>query len=99
MPRIVIMTLIAAGLLAGCTDTQVAKLKTIATAACKVDAVAQPIAVTVGTDLANLSGYADEAALAAAIDTRAHAAIQAACASIGGTVAGEVTTSTSTATD
>ncbi|MFD2235455.1 hypothetical protein [Phaeospirillum tilakii] len=99
MPRIIIMTLIAAGLLAGCTDAQVAKLKTVATAACKVDAVAQPIAVTVGTDIANLSGYADEAALAAAIDARAHTAIQQACASLGGTVAGEVTTSTAAATD
>lgn len=65
--------------LAGCTKDQL-------TTACVVDGVVQPIVVAVGVGVAPYTGpgNAELATQAAVSDSKAHAAVQGACAAMGG---------------
>ena len=82
--------LLASSLLAACAPNGALTPEATNTlkAFCVVDGVAQPIAVAVGGAVATVVGFGPEAALAAGIDNQAaHPAVQAACASLGGSPA------------
>jgi hypothetical protein len=81
MNRILFASLLA---LAGCTAAQDAQVATVSTALCKVDGVAQPIAVALAAPVTTPT-----VAGAVALDVSViHPAIVAACAAANGTVAG-----------
>lgn len=85
----IILALACAPVLSACAPdgSLSAGAQTVIKAACIVDGVAQPIAVSVGGALADVTGYGEEAKLAAALDGKVHTAVQTACANLGGAVA------------
>jgi hypothetical protein len=84
MRKLSLLIAVCATSVLGACSTSSPETQTVLKAACLVDGVAQPIAVTVGGVVADVAGFGPEAQLAAGIDGRVHPAIQAACKALGG---------------